>query len=232
MTTIHIHSCLLAPHRSLLLSAAEFLSAEELKRGAHFKASAARDEFLLSRLLLRRILAGHLQRPADHLALACNPYGKPMLDPPGQAGLEFNISHSHGRLLIAVCQGFPVGIDIEKIDYAIDPILMAQNGLLNEDLEQLQAAAVNDRHDLFFRLWTRREAYLKALGKGFLAVSEKVSKADTGNGILIRKAHDSAHCVVIQDLPIAPDFKAAVALASDAGPPEALHIEWHNIAYP
>lgn len=231
MTTIHIHSCLLASHRSLLMSAAECLSAEELKRGSRFKASAARDEFLLSRLLLRRILAGHLQRTADHVVLSFNPYGKPVLDLPGQACVEFNISHSHGRLLIAVCQGFPVGIDIEKIDYAIDPILMAQNGLLHEDLEQLQAAAANDRHGLFFRLWTRREAYLKALGKGFLAVSETVSKMDSGNGILVRKVPDSAHCVVIQDLPIAPDFKAAVALVSDAGPPEALHIEWHSGAY-
>ncbi len=232
MTTIHIHSCLLAPHRALLMSAAEFLSAEELRRGSHFKASAARDEFLLSRLLLRRILSGHLQRPADHIVLTLNPYGKPMLDLSDQASIEFNISHSHGRLLVAVCRGFPVGIDIEKIDYAIDPILMAQNGLLSEDLVQLQAAAGNDRHDLFFRLWTRREAWLKAIGKGFLAASENVPQRDAGNGILVRQAPESACCVVIRDLPVAPDFKAAIALASAAGPPEALHIEWHNVAYP
>jgi 4'-phosphopantetheinyl transferase len=216
MTTLHIHAGSLAGHRSLLDVAGDCLSAEELGRAARFRVDAARDEFLVSRLLLRRILAAHLDRPAAAVGLARNPYGKPLLHPAEQSDLEFNLSHSHGRLLVAVCRGFPVGIDIERIDPAIDPLELAEHGLPAEGRRRLRAAAPEGRHDLFFRLWTRREACLKAFGTGFL-------------GPRARGADAPERHLWVRELPVGADFKAAVALASAAGPPPSPAIEWHDL---
>lgn len=212
--------------------AAARLPADEWGRASRFKVDGARDEFLLSRLLLRETLATHLKRPAGQIDFAYNRHGKPLLHPAGRAGLEFNISHSHGRLLIAVCHGFPVGIDIERIDPSIDPIPMAEHGLPETALRQLRTAAEDQRNDLFFSLWTRWEAYLKALGKGFLAGRENASGMDLGDAILVGNIPDSARMAVIHDLPIVPDFKAAVALVADSGWSDVVNIEWHDLHGP
>lgn len=232
MPTIHIHSFLLARHRPLLDDAAARLTADEWDRASRFKVDGARDEFLLSRLLLRETLADHLKQPAAGIGFAYTPHGKPMLQPAGRAGFEFNLSHSHGRLLIAVCQGIPVGIDIEWIDPSIDPIPMAEHGLPEAALRQLRAAAEDQRHDLFFRLWTRWEAYLKALGKGFLAARENPPGIGLGDATPAGNIPDSTRMAVIHDLPIAPDFKAAVALVADTGWPDIVNIEWHDFPAP
>jgi 4'-phosphopantetheinyl transferase len=194
VTTVHVHSFWLPEHRALLDGVSGALSIEELARGARFKVEGARDEFVVSRRLLRRTLSGYLGRPAERLTLAEGPHGKPRLDAPDGDGIEFNLSHSHGRLLIAVCRESPVGIDIERIDRKVDPISLTETALSTDDQERLRAAAAADRHSLFFSLWTRREAALKAVGTGFGVPTGELSGLE------------------IRDLPIDPDFKAAVAV--------------------
>jgi 4'-phosphopantetheinyl transferase len=219
MITVHIHSFLLDSNRQLLDGASKSLPDDELNRAGQFKVDSARDEFLLSRLLLRQTLAGHLDMSADLVALAYNPFGKPRLHLSGQAHLEFNLSHSHGRLLIAVCQGLPIGVDIERIDLSIDPLRLASTGMSEAAVRNLRASADIDRHELFYRLWTRKEAYLKALGTGFMIPHEDPAEVEIAAGVLLKKVSNTDQHVMVRELSVAPGYRAAVALRFDGRPP-------------
>jgi 4'-phosphopantetheinyl transferase len=219
MITVHIHSFLLGRNRQLLDGASTSLPEDELDLAGQFKVDSARDEFLLSRLLLRQALAGHLGISADLVALAYNPFGKPRLHLSDQAHLEFNISHSHGRLLIAVCQGLPIGVDIERIDLSIDPLRLASTGMSEAAVRSLRASADADRHELFYRLWTRNEAYLKALGTGFLVPRDDPAEVEVAADVLLKKVSNTDQHVMVRELSVAPGYRAAVALLFDSRPP-------------
>jgi phosphopantetheinyl transferase len=219
MPLLNVHACLLECHRGLL-DRHRHLPDDEQARAARFRIESAREEYLLGRLLLRGILAEYLG--AEPGPLAYGPFGKPAL--PG-SNLEFNLSHSHGRLLVAVCADTPVGIDIEHVDPGIDPVSLARTGLPAADLDALLALPPEARHELFYRLWTRREAALKALGTGLGRAPEALLRQPLGNGVerlLMADGHDQ---VVVCELPAAAGFRAAVALA---GGPELPEIILHD----
>jgi 4'-phosphopantetheinyl transferase len=122
-------------------------------------------KLLLLRALKMRFPAGGMDK---FQSLDLTPCGKPFI--PG--GPEFSISHSEGRVVLAVSQGGAVGIDIEKI-----------RAVNLEDFSRVlpEAAALNEKAGadrasaLFFGYWTKREAVLKACGQGLLAPMERVS---------------------------------------------------------
>lgn len=207
MTILHVYDCQLERHAALLARASDHLPDDEQARAARFKVAAAREEYLLSRLLLRRVLAEHLGRAPGPFAYGAQ--GKPTL--PG-GGLEFNLSHSRGRLLIAVSADFPVGIDIERVDPAIDPIALAHAGLTAGDVQSLLAAPQQMRHDLFHRLWTRREACLKALGTGLGGMVGIVARRALGDDAECLEFAAGGLRVQVRGLPAADGFRAAVAL--------------------
>lgn len=229
MPRVQVYSCLLSEHRSLLARAVAVLAADESARAARFKDPIARDEYVLSRVLLRRILAGHLQRPAERIVFAGNAYGKPHLVQEGRPGPEFNLSHSGGRLLVAICEAAPVGIDVERIHPDLDPIPLARTGLPEEDCKELLATAAETRPARFCQLWTRWEAYLKALGHGFGGVPVAPARTVRGQDICVRTATDPARCALIRDLPERGEFRAAVAVLAANPDPEPITLEWPTL---
>lgn len=208
MTTVHVHACPLDRHRHRLDAAGRLLAADELARAARFRSAAARDEFLLARLLLRDILAGHLGHPPG--AFAYGAFGKPMLS---DGGLEFNLSHSRGWMLVAVSASHPVGVDIERCDAVLDPLALARTGLPAADLEVLLGTPPEARSVRFCALWTRWEACLKALGSGLGRPPGLVARHPLGDGAELVELADGAGQVAVCDLPAAAGYRAAVALA-------------------
>ncbi len=215
MPPLHIHDCQLDSQRHLLDASATSLPADEMARAARFKAEVARDEYLLSRLLLRRILTGYLGKAPGPFTYGA--FGKPGL---GDNDLEFNLSHSRGRLLVAVCHGIPVGVDVERIDSDIDPIALARTGLPLSDQADLLAAPEESRREVFYTMWTHREACLKALGTGLGRTPEILTQETLGHGVQRLELSDIALPVVVIDLPMAEGFRAAVALAGCHEAPE------------
>jgi Phosphopantetheinyl transferase len=90
------------------------------------------------------------------------PHGKPYLN---GSPLQFNLSHSGGLALVAVSLT-EVGIDVEAARSTFDPVSLAARFLSAADAASLQALPEPERHDEFLRLWTRKEAALKAIGFG------------------------------------------------------------------
>ena len=143
------------------------LDDEERARAARYQAAEPRRQFVITRGALRLLLAHHLDLSAQALAFAAGPHGKPFAVVDGTpARVEFNVSHSAGRGLIALARG-PVGVDIEFLGREADFHLVAKGVLTAAEQAALSQRAGAEQARLFYRLWTQKEALIKATGRGF-----------------------------------------------------------------
>lgn len=94
------------------------LSSPEKKRFCKMKNRSVARRFLLSRILMRRVLARYLDQTPMALRFCYNANGKPELDAPSVDGLNFNLSHSGSGMVLAVTRAPSIGIDIESMDRA------------------------------------------------------------------------------------------------------------------
>lgn len=142
------------------------LAPDERARAARFHFPEHRARFIAAHGALRDILSRYLNLPADQLTFSTNPHGKPTLADPNHAWLQFNLSHSGDLALIAVARDHPVGIDVEHLTPPADfPRLVEQFFSANENAA-FRALPESRRAAAFFAGWTRKEAYVKALGTG------------------------------------------------------------------
>ena len=137
------------------------LNSEELERAAKFLKPADAESFILCRGLLRRILADYLGAEPSSLRFNRNAQGKPFLE---DGGLEFNVSHSRDRLLIAVTAGRAVGVDIEFRRKGLNMAAIAKRWFAPD--EQTFFQGLEKPEEGFFEIWAKKEAYVKALGIG------------------------------------------------------------------
>lgn len=145
----------------------QHLSLEERKRAAQFTFPQDHRNFITSRGVLKDILSRYLQcQPADIL-IQYGTEGKPNLYHRETSNrLEFNLSHSSGFLVVAVSQGQRVGVDIELVRPMADIDLIALQAFSEYEREVLRGLTGEEKQSGFFRCWTRKETYLKALGHG------------------------------------------------------------------
>ena len=147
------------------------LSDEERGRARRFVQEHHRRRFVAAHAGLRRILAGYVACAPGDLAFAAGPHGKPALTGPDVESarrLQFNLSHSADLALVAVAWERPVGVDLERWERDMDHLELAERFFSPVERESLRALAAR-RDDLvhgFFAAWSRKEAYLKALGHG------------------------------------------------------------------
>ncbi|MBC6366460.1 4'-phosphopantetheinyl transferase superfamily protein [Algoriphagus sp. AK58] len=145
----------------------EILSADELDRANRFYFEKDRSRFISARGMLRIILSQYLGLDPKKLLFEYSNYGKPEFrSESGFQSLKFNLSHSEGIALLAVTRYKNIGIDVERIrdDIALDPI--ANLFYSNEEISSLERIGEKRKKEWFYTLWTRKEAFLKATGKG------------------------------------------------------------------
>jgi 4'-phosphopantetheinyl transferase len=143
------------------------LADDERQRSERFYFEKDRRYFIAGRGALRSLVAGYLARHPSEIRFAYTSYGKPMLA--GQSGeveLRFNLSHSHGLALLAVTRGRDVGVDLEHIRDDLNGEQLAERFFSPREVEILRSLAPELRREAFFHCWTRKEAYIKANGKG------------------------------------------------------------------
>jgi len=141
------------------------LSPDERERADRFHFARDRRRFICGRGVLRHLLGAYLDvRPLD-IAFSYGTYGKPALSGRGEGLLKFNVTHSHELALIAVGD-VEMGVDVEAIRPMPDADDVASRFFSARELAELQALPVTVRDAAFFACWTRKEAYLKALGSG------------------------------------------------------------------
>jgi 4'-phosphopantetheinyl transferase len=139
------------------------LSAEERERAARFHFARDRRRFEIARGVLRDILSRCTGRPAADLRFVCAHDGKPELH---DTALRFNVAHSRDLALYAVARARRVGVDVEAIAPERASLDIARRFFSPAEHAALAALAEEARAAAFFRCWTRKEAFLKALGSG------------------------------------------------------------------
>jgi 4'-phosphopantetheinyl transferase len=143
---------------------AGWLDIEERGRAARFRHARDRDRFIARRGQLRGLLAHDLSIAPAELRLAADYSGKPiLLDDPD---LAFNLSHSNGRALIATARGQAIGCDIEWRNRELACPRVAERLFAPEEYSALIALPPEHWIAGFYNCWTRKEAYVKALGLG------------------------------------------------------------------
>ena len=202
--SVHVWRCgLQPPGNARDLEKRLPLDSAELERVARYRRPLDGVKFALGRSFMKRTLARYLGIPVASLTLDVDPNGKPHIAPdlPG-SDLSFNLSHSGELALLAVSQGIPLGIDLEHI-HPIDRLeRLIARCMTREESHSLRSSSDQELLDGFFRLWTRKEAFLKGLGSGL--------------------SRDPAHTSVLH-----PDRPAL--LPEDSGPSEPLPVGWSII---
>jgi 4'-phosphopantetheinyl transferase len=160
--------------RASLEQNAALLDQGEVARRAAYVRQEDRDRFLVGRVLARRALGHCLGIAPAALAFATGPYGRPYLAVPeafaGLAGcakpLHFNLSHSGALVALAVARQPEVGVDVERLSRHADLDGIAESVFTPSEQAALATVPEPERHRRFFRLWTLKEAYSKAMGMG------------------------------------------------------------------
>jgi 4'-phosphopantetheinyl transferase len=135
----------------------------ERERAARFVFPEVRRAFVQGRLFLRRALGRILERDPASLAFSLEGNGKPVLN---ERALAFNLSHSGGEAVLAFSPTGPVGVDIEIVERQRDLEGLAQRYFAAEEYAALMTLPSDQRAAAFYRCWTRKEAFIKALGEG------------------------------------------------------------------
>jgi 4'-phosphopantetheinyl transferase len=141
----------------------ELLSNAEQRRAQTFRFTRDANRFIAGRAFVRRLLASYAGCAAARLEFTVGAFGKPALQP--SAGIHFSVSHSAG-LTVCVVSRAPVGVDIERIRDIPDALSIAQQFFSTTEAAALRDADASDISRRFLICWTRKEAVIKADGRG------------------------------------------------------------------
>jgi 4'-phosphopantetheinyl transferase len=144
------------------------LSPDELRRAGRLLDAQKAQALIVGRGRLRQILGAYLQCEPTALDFVYGVDGKPALSKPRDT-MQFNLSHSGDWAVLAISAGVAIGVDLEKIDPALDFAVLATRFFTAAENADLLAAAPQRQRRRFYRLWTRKEALLKGQGQGFTA---------------------------------------------------------------
>jgi 4'-phosphopantetheinyl transferase len=195
----------------------ELLSNKEKERASRFVRDTDRNRYILRTGILKKLITRYSGLQPDNLRLSYGPYGKPVLDDSiNVAHLSFNMSESGGHALYAFTQNREIGVDIEQIRDI--PEMENIVRLFFSEAEQAAFASLlpQDKIKGFFDVWTRKEAFIKALGGGLsIPLTEIEISLGPGNlGMFISRDEvlNLTTKWMIQDISPSQDCSAAVAV--------------------
>lgn len=146
-----------------LASDEAMLDPVERGRAARFAFETDRRRFIAEHGWQRRLLGAYADRPATELVIAPDDYGKPRLAEPS---IAFNGSESAGTALFAVAKAGEIGVDIEALRPERADLRIARRYFHPEEVRKLESLPGDAQPGAFFAVWTRKEALVKAVGRG------------------------------------------------------------------
>jgi 4'-phosphopantetheinyl transferase len=210
------------------------LSDSEAERATRFHFLRDATRWVMSRVILRSILGKYLDIGPQAVGFRAGRWGKPELAPPFERDrLEFNTSHSDALGLYAVAASRRVGVDIERLQSLPDLEAIAERMFSPAERQALGALPQADRLVAFFSCWTRKEAYIKALGAGFAYPLERFTVSLNPDApARLEDVQDHPAEVdrwSLSELPAPPGYAAALAI--EGRPAKLLVGEWQEPAF-
>ncbi len=203
------------------------LSGDERERAQKFRFPIHRTRFIAARHALRTVLGRYLDRTPASIRFAYGPHGKPFVS---GVPLSFNLSHSAGKALLAVCWKRHLGVDLEQMRPAADLSALAERYFAPAEADEIRTMPSAEQVDAFYRCWTRKEAYIKARGEG-LAIPLDSFTVPTGpepSAYLLSSqfGHQEVLRWKFLSVPCASGFTGALAVENGAREIQIHHYEF------
>ncbi|MFB8426343.1 4'-phosphopantetheinyl transferase family protein [Priestia megaterium] len=190
------------------------LSKDEIRRMESFKTYSLKNEYCFIRANLRKVLSFYLKEPPEQLKFFYNDFGKPYLN----NAIKFNLSHTNDIAVIAVTKEYELGIDIEFIDEHIDISEVIQVAFSMQEIDLMSGLKGKEKYNMFYRLWTRKEALLKGVGKG-LSLSPQLIDASNCTKIFTGDNWE------ILELNVKQGYKSSLAINCNRVPIKLIFLE-------
>jgi len=210
--TVHVWFTRLDGDPGLVESAYAMLSSEERARADRFRFPGLRARFILSHAIGRILLSQACAAPARELTFSTGPQGKPFLG--GEfSRVKFNLSHAGDMAAYAITTEGDVGIDIEELRSLPDHLDIARRFFSELEYQDLMSLPEGERMAGVFRLWVRKEAYIKAVGEGLSIPLRRFRVSIAAGQARILEAYgDDASRWRLHEFHPAPEYVAALAL--------------------
>jgi 4'-phosphopantetheinyl transferase len=209
---VHVWTVALERDPSILLGN---LSEDEAARARRFHFQRDRDEFVVARGALRVLLGDYLACDPAVIRFAYGPHGKPKLADPAN-DLEFNLSHTHGLALVGLTRGRAIGIDVEQVRPFSEVAGLPSRIFSKRELADFERLPPHQREEAFFNAWTRKEALVKATGRGFSMNVREVEVTfapSTVVGLLRLCGMPPTEAWSLRAVAVPADYAAAIAVA-------------------
>jgi len=197
------------------------LSWEERQRAERFRFEHLKRSYTLSRGGLRFLLAHYLRCAPSTVELICGPKGKPELRDSSLL-LRFNTSHSGQMTVYAFTLGCELGVDVEHLRKLDDSESIAKRYFSPGEVSDLLTLKADDKETGFFRCWTRKEAYVKAIGEGLTVPLDRFQVTllpeTPARFVQIATEMGTAAEWSLHDLELAPGYVGALAYRDSPRP--------------
>ncbi|HWS86523.1 MAG TPA: 4'-phosphopantetheinyl transferase superfamily protein [Pyrinomonadaceae bacterium] len=230
-SAVHVWRASLNQGASTVRALFDTLTPDERERAARFHFRKDREHFIVARGVLRDILGGYLDTPPALIRFSYNQYGKPALAQAGDAeALRFNLSHAHEVALYAFARGRDLGLDVEFMRDDFASLEIAERFFSPDEVSTLRAQPAARQTLAFFNCWTRKEAFIKALGEGLSHPLDRfsVSLVPGEPAALLSTADDRHEAARWSLVELAPGAGYVAALALRGAAPELSCWDWHD----
>lgn len=164
---VHIWTASLPVPHEIADSCHGLLAPDERERAGRMLARTASELFVVGRGALRALIGRYIAAPAAEVQFSYSAFGRPWVaGADSRPALQFSVSHSGTRIVLAFARVARVGIDIERVRTDADCDAIAARFFAPAERATLSSLAPADRIEAFFTCWTRKEAVLKAVGLG------------------------------------------------------------------
>ena len=193
------------------------LSEDECSRATRYHFEKDSNRFILRRSILRILISNYLGVDAKHIQYCYGKRGKPRItNNYSNEPLNFNMSHSENLMLYAFASNQEVGIDIEHVRPIPEAMQIVESCFSDKEKIIFNGLTADLQEEVFFQLWTRKEAFLKATGKGLDQSINGITVISSDDSVQIKNNQETSGRWHIEDLFLVPGFSAAYAIEETA----------------
>ncbi len=209
---VHIYYVMINSAKQFIPFLKKYLSNEEKLKVMKYIFEKDRAIQMISRSVLKNILSRYLSDKTEDVIFSYNQFGKPFIsENKNPDSIRFNLSHSGNMILYAVSRKRNVGIDVQEINKTVSVTDIIEHYFSDHEIAQFKSLPEELMLKAFYSCWTRKEAYIKARGKG-LSFPLNSFSVPVFPGLCSKLLHDDEGTGwSLTDIISSPEYTAAIA---------------------